>query len=201
MHVAVHVGSGDDEKAWHLPEKLLKSQSTFFTAALVGSFAEGISKSITLPEDNPDIFKYFVEWLYVGGDRFAAFDSSSLVCLWILGDRLGCPVMQDDAMCDLIKHHGYFQISEVTLNRIYEGSAPGSKLRQFAVDQCLLDVRYSAPRHKSYSRFVKDNEDFAQQLAEATIFLGREEPKNPYNDKSRYLCAPSSGQPPPKSGS
>lgn len=29
----VHVGSGDDKKVWHLPEKLLKSKSTFFTAA------------------------------------------------------------------------------------------------------------------------------------------------------------------------
>ena len=201
----MHVGSGDDKKIWHLPEKLLKSNSTFFTAALEGGFAEGISKNITLPDEDPDIFKCFVEWLYVG-DQIAALGSVFLVWLWNLGDRLGCPLMQDDAICNIVLNYCNAHIEEITLKFIYEGSAPGSKLRRFAVDQCLLHVRQ--PREAwhnyegcSYVHFVNDNEDFAQQLAEATILLGNEKPKDPFDDPSPYLYAPSPAKSKTRSGS
>ena len=202
----MHVGSGDDKKVWYLPEKILKSQSTFFTAALEGGFAEGISKNVTLPDEDPDMFEYFVEWLYVGDDQAAAWEAEFLVPLWTLGDRLGCPLMQDDAMSSLIRCYNCSGHIEVDiLKQIYEGSAPGSMIRRFAVDQCILDVRQRCPlRHEngcSYLQFVKTNEDFAQQLAEATILLGSGEPHDADCDESPYLCAPSSGQTPPKLGS
>ncbi|KAK0515174.1 hypothetical protein JMJ35_002553 [Cladonia borealis] len=191
---AVHVGCGDAKKIWHLPETLLKSKSEFFTKALEGGFTEGISKIITLPEENPDIFKYFVEWLYIGDDQLVVPDSDTFVCLWTLGDRLVCPLLQDGMMCDLIACHSDYYMGEGTLKQIYDGSTRGSKLRQFAVDQCLFDVRkrYAQGNEKlwSYSRFVKDNEDFAQQLAEATILLGDGNPRDPLHDKSPYLLNP-----------
>ena len=190
----MHVGSGDARKVWYLPDKLLKSKSTFFTAALEGGFAEGISRIITLREENPDIFQHFVVWLYFGGDQIAASDQGSLACLWALGDRLGCPLMQDDAMCDLIYFCYNDHIDEDTLNKIYELSAPNSKIRRFAVDQCLFDVREGCPERDEftcpYLQFAKDNEDFAQQLAEATILLSSEEPNDPNCDESPYLLAP-----------
>ena len=193
----MHVGSEDAKKVWHLPEKLLKSKSTFFTAALESGFAEGISKIITLPEENPDIFKYFVEWLYVGYDKSLLTGTDFLVPLWALADRLGCPLMQDVAMGKLIMYYDEAHIEVVTLNQIYELSAPESKIRRFAIDKCLHHVRLDCDcpgRHENrctYLEFVKDNEDFAQQLAEATILLGSGEPNDPLCDASPYLCAPS----------
>ena len=192
----MHVGSGDAEKVWHLPGKLLKSNSTFFTAALEGGFAEGTSQSITLTEEDPNIFQWFVVWLYVGFDPVLKIETELdfFVPLWLLGDRLGCPLMQDDAMCDLITYHHKWYIDEVNLKQIYEGSTRGSKLRRFAVDQCLHDVRKCcAQGYKdgwSYPRFAEDNEDFAQELAQATISLGDGDPTNPLHDKSSYLFTP-----------
>ena len=190
----MHVGSGDDKKVWHLPEKLLKSKSIFFTKALEGGFAEGVSKHITLPEEDPGIFEWFVVWLYVGCDRIEDMEPDVLVPLWLLGDRLVCPLMQDDAMCNLIEYHSEDAIDKDTMKQIYEGSTPGSKLRQFAVEQCLFDVRnFCGTRYGdawSYPRFAKDNEDFAQQLGEATILLGKENPRNPLHEKGPYLFAP-----------
>lgn len=196
MTVVVHVGSGDGKKVWNLPEKLLKSKSTSFTKAREGGFAEGVSKHITLPEEDPDIFQWFVARLYVGCDPISEIHYETrdfFVPLWVLGYRLGCPLMQDDVMCSLIDYHDG-QIEEVTLKQIYEVSTAGSKLRRWAVDQCLHDIRkYGTPvdgNEWSYSRFAKDNEDFAQQLAQATILLGDGDPRNPLDDKSPYLLAP-----------
>ncbi len=190
----MHVGTGDAKKVWHLPEKLLKSKSTFFTAALEGGFAEALSKKVTLSEEDPDIFRYFVEWLYVGyGNQGVHFEPNLIVCLWIMGDRLGCPLMQDDAMRNLVHYDYDSHIEKATLKQIYEGSAPGSKIRQFAVDRCLFDIRQRCPVHQEYKcpylDFVKDNEDFAQQLAVATILLGNKEPDHPSYYESSYLCA------------
>ena len=201
----MHVGSGDAKKVWHLPEKLLMSNSTFFTAALQGGFAEGLSKNVKLPQEDAEIFKYFVEWLYVGYDQAAAFEPEFLVHLWTLGDRLGCSLMQNDAMRKLIAYEYDDHIEEVTLNQIYELSAPKSKIRRLAIDKCLYHIRQDCPgRHENrctFLRFVKDNEDFAQQLAEATILLGSGDPNVPYRDKSPYLWAPSPAKSKTRSGS
>ena len=190
----MHVGSGDAKEVWHLPERLLKSKSTFFTAALEGGFAEGLSKNITLPEENPGIFKYFVGWLYTGSDPIAKLqDQDFVVPLWFLGDLLGCPLMQDDAMCALLAWDSAF-IDEDILKQIYESSAQGSKIRRFVIDRCLYDIRRIWPeRHEEgcpYLQFVKHNEDFAQQLAEATLLLGDGEAKDPFYEQGPYLFAP-----------
>ena len=188
-----------------MPEKLLKSQSEFFTAALEGGFAEGISKSVTLPEEDPNIFGYFVEWLFVGHDQSAAFESDFLVRLWTLGDRLACPMMQDEAMCNLIDIYSDGHIDVDTLKQIYELSAPGSKIRGFVIDQCLFDIRGNClgRHHKewSYLQFAKENADFAQQLAEETILLSNRKPNEPYRHRSPYLFGPLSCPSTPSSGS
>ena len=193
----MHVGSGDAKKVWHLPEKLLKSKSTFFTAALQGGFAEGVSKSVTLPEEDPELFDNFVEWLFVGFNQNAEWDGDTLVFQWTLGDRLGCPLMQDDVMCKLIKYNEAFHIEADTLEKVYELSAPESRIRRFVIDQCLFDIRHICPKlpdvECAYLQFLSRNEDFAKQLGEATIHLGNERPKDPSRDPNPYLCAP----PPP----
>ena len=190
----MHVGSGDDKKFWHLPEKLLTSKSTFFTAALEGGFAEGLSKSVALPEEDPNLFENYVEWLYVGFNENAEWDEDTLVDQWTLGDRLGCPLMQDDVMCKLIKYYEDNIIDLDTLEKIYEVSAAGSKIRQYVIDQCLHDIRLDfsglAVVQSTYEQFLEKNEDFAQELGKATIFLAETEPNDPNRDQTRYLCAP-----------
>lgn len=190
----MHVGSEDNKKFWHLPEKLLKSKSQFFTAALEDGFAEGILKSVTLPEEDPDIFAYFVEWLYVGHDQSAAFEADFHVRWWALGDRLACPLMQDEAMWSIVDDWSEGHIHEEILPMIYELSAPGSKIRQFAIDHCLFDIReICKDGHQdgcSCLKFAKINQDFAQQLAEETILLGNRKPNNPSYNPNPYLYAP-----------
>ena len=193
----MHVGSGNAKKVWHLPEKLLKSKSTFFTAALEGGFAEGLSKIVTLPEEDPDLFENYIEWLYVGFNESTEWDGETLVDQWTLGDRLGCAVMQDDVMCKLIKYYDDLVIDLDTLQKIYEVSAAGSKIRQFVIDLCLHDIRQVSSDltvvQSIYEQFLEKNEDFAQELGKATILLADREPNDPSLDQTAYLCAP----PPP----
>ncbi|KAF2717852.1 hypothetical protein K431DRAFT_206210, partial [Polychaeton citri CBS 116435] len=47
-------------------KELLTAASPFFAAALNGTFAEGLDQTVRLPEEKPDIFEWFLQWLYTG---------------------------------------------------------------------------------------------------------------------------------------
>lgn len=66
MHDMAVVVVGPKESKFVLHSHLLTSVSPFFAAALNGSFAESSSRTITLPDERPEIFEWFVQWLYSG---------------------------------------------------------------------------------------------------------------------------------------
>lgn len=61
-----------DEKGARPPVKylvhkeLLTSASPFFAAALNSTFAEGLDQTVRLPEEKPEVFEWFLQWLYTG---------------------------------------------------------------------------------------------------------------------------------------
>lgn len=63
---------GDEESTARPPvtylihKELLTSASPFFAAALNSTFAEGLDQTVRLPEEKPEIFEWFLQWLYTG---------------------------------------------------------------------------------------------------------------------------------------
>ncbi|GAB7365844.1 hypothetical protein MBLNU230_g7176t1 [Neophaeotheca triangularis] len=47
-------------------KELITGSSPFFAAALNGTFAEGLEQTVRLPEEKPEIFEWFLQWLYTG---------------------------------------------------------------------------------------------------------------------------------------
>jgi heterogeneous nuclear rnp K-like protein 2 len=47
-------------------KELLTAASPFFAAALNSTFAEGLDQTVRLPEEKPEIFEWFLQWLYTG---------------------------------------------------------------------------------------------------------------------------------------
>lgn len=97
------VGRGDERVSWVLPKSLLAHHSKFFDAALNGTFAESQSGSITMPDDSPDAFRQFVQWLYVGDIK--TDDGNAWLGAWVLGDKIGSIAFRDCAMTKLV--HSY----------------------------------------------------------------------------------------------
>ncbi|KAK3054881.1 hypothetical protein LTR09_004039 [Extremus antarcticus] len=66
----VLVGEPNDktrpETKYIIHKDLLTSASPFFAAALNGTFAEGLDQTVRLPEEKPEIFEWFLQWLYTG---------------------------------------------------------------------------------------------------------------------------------------
>jgi len=62
--VSIEVGTGPEKKQFVLHKKLLCVKAQFFDKMFNSTFQEGQTQSATLPEDDPDAFALFVDWLY-----------------------------------------------------------------------------------------------------------------------------------------
>jgi poly(rC)-binding protein 2/3/4 len=54
------------ETKYLIHKELLTSASPFFAAALNSTFAEGMDQTVRVPEEKPEIFEWFLQWLYTG---------------------------------------------------------------------------------------------------------------------------------------
>ena len=196
----VTVGPQDAATTWHLPKALLIHKSPFFAAALNGPFAEAKLNSVVMLDDDPNVFRLWVEWLFVG-QITCTFEhiNNVLVEAWILGDKLGCHIFQNVVMIELLKSHSPDRKARLlepsTLRAAYEGSAPGSKLRKWALDSFLFetrDTKYGSAstlqRNISWVSEIKDIEDFSQEYMEACVGCSLESgPANPWLDSTQYM--------------
>lgn len=66
------------ETAYTIHKDLLTAASPFFSAALNGAFAEGLDQTVRLPEEKPDIFEWFLYWLYTGSLTTPSTNCSAL---------------------------------------------------------------------------------------------------------------------------
>lgn len=88
---------GPSESPRIVPREFLTSVSPFFSAALGGTYAEGLSQTIHLPDDRADVWDYFQYWLYTRRLDHEAVDAVDpvkpayfwLLHLYCLVDKLG----------------------------------------------------------------------------------------------------------------
>ena len=173
---------------------------------------------MTLPEVVSEDFEVWIQWLYLGKVHPKAHDEpdlhsyKDLVRLWSLGDLLGCPMFQDEALTILVRHMSVYDknyhgpitfmsdfstkkpgIPPELLAFIWDTCAPGSKLRKFAVDQCVIDVRmgrFGAMTKEDIIQFAEGNEDFARAYAAASIMNGHRERQDLLKDCGEYSSIP-----------
>lgn len=212
------VGTEGHTKTWHLPKELLVNSSPFFAAALNGSFAEATSKVVNLPEDNTDAFALFIRWLYIGeisGNLFrlgtqtsadeilgtynSTYNSTSngnplrastqvYLQAYNLGDKLGCLVFRDIAMLELIECHQIEVIQAQTMRIVFQKSTPGSKLREFAIDQFRSDLQHRLLREDAaaFVSVAKIAEDFGLDFLKACMEADGDA-INPNEHRRRYI--------------
>jgi hypothetical protein len=91
--IPVEVGR-EDPMAFHLHKKLVCNESARLSAAIHGGFKETVEHKCSLPEEDPHMFGYFVEYMYREGwlhDKGTQLHSSQLLTLarlYTMGDRL-----------------------------------------------------------------------------------------------------------------
>lgn len=92
---------------------LLCGSSSYFKAALNGSFIEGESQKVELDDEDPEVFRTYVAWLYQGylmsseirkefpePEEFEAH----IVAVMIFADKRGIPDLFDDTVSMLVNY-------------------------------------------------------------------------------------------------
>ena len=126
-------------------EKLAKSHSEYFKVALDGAWAEAKSDTFELPEENPAVFGYFVDYLYNKKLRIGSLTEDTelfLIESYLLAERRGS-VDYRDAIMDALKSiwtDGECPTLE-TILLVFNESMERSKLRRFVVDKCAWDTK------------------------------------------------------------
>ena len=191
------VGSQNAATIWHLPKALLIHESSFFAAALSGPFAEAKLNLVTMPDDDPNAFRLWVQWLFAG--TIARTPSDALAKAWIIGDKIGCPVFQNITMIGLLgcrsPNRADSLVEPSTLRVAYGGSTPGSKLRRWALDFFIFETRKNqdggvstVQRNLGWISETKDIEDLSQDYMEARVGCSLEgEPANPFLNSIQYM--------------
>ena len=90
---------GTKPTTYILHADLLAKESDRFSKSVGGVFSEATTKTITLDEEDPELFGFFVEYLYKGEGLMTlavkdASECSIIARLYALGDRLQAPRFQ-----------------------------------------------------------------------------------------------------------
>ena len=184
------VGVTDKIRSWVLPKNLIIHHSTFFAAALNGSFLESSLNSIKLIEDDPAVFELFVQWLYLGKIDTEPEELEAYLMAWVLGDKLGCSKFKDYVIIRIIEYHNNNYLNASSVEYAYNNTPSTSELRQWALMQLWYESHIGQLENgpdswKTWNTLVAETKDLAHNLA--LLLIHRDKPRDPFSNKQKYL--------------
>lgn len=145
----VNIIVGPEQQIFILHKDLLCETSSYFQAALNGSFLEAKTQEIRLEKEDVTVFKHFQYWLYSRAILMTETSTNDiewivLVDLYVLGETRGIPQLQNDAIDGFISKYATLRWTPLDqICRIYENTPENSPLRRLLVDwsvsHCNLD--------------------------------------------------------------
>ncbi|OCL01414.1 hypothetical protein AOQ84DRAFT_403051 [Glonium stellatum] len=142
--IEVVVGPYDaTQRTWVLPKALLSYHSFFFRAACEHDFKERLENRVTLPEDIPEIFGLFVQWMYSEDCdiiKHCNYEDGVYngVRAWVLGDKLRVRGFKNFALRQLHKllipldgNEPLCHIEPIEIRYAYNNTLPESELQRF----------------------------------------------------------------------
>lgn len=170
----VPVSVGPEPKTFYIHESLL-AQAPFFQAALDKEWREGQQRFVSLPDDDPDVFYRYTQWLYRGKIASRTRDNqtnhSLLASLYVLAEKLLHREFQNRAIDAIVEATRAFKKEDGSVGRvfpgaksidiIYRGTLAGSAARRLMVDM------YVGHAPKEFFDASDFNHDFLMDFAKA----------------------------------
>lgn len=193
------------KKDYQIHEGLLRHYTSYFRTALKPVWADGKRDTITLPDDNPTLFKIFFHWLYSGklysnlaSDGSVPISESDLCVLFVFGDCRGIPGLCNAAVDLLFQcFAGEWRYANGCLNYIYDNTSTESALLAIFVDlavgtfsfpqfraceniypkEFLIDVISRSRELKSWPGNLENKKKFLdKKAAEMCMYHGHKDP-------------------------
>ncbi|RMZ70588.1 BTB POZ domain containing [Pyrenophora seminiperda CCB06] len=157
--VTIRVGKDSDQKDFIVHESFLTSRSDFFRRAMNGNWDEAKTRIINLPDDKPDIFAYYINFVYTNQMSTATKEDDEikklehlqfrddmknqcivLCSVYVLAEKLQDAKTKNGAMKVLWALYntegkeGFAKVPHFsTVKLVYDGTPPKSLARHFLV--------------------------------------------------------------------
>lgn len=147
---------GPAENPFSIHRDLLTSKSTFFNAALAGTWAESTTGIVHLRDDDPELFSLYGRWIYGwewtkdGNGEELRFEACCR--MYVLADKLGSETLQNLAVDKLREYalrsqeDGQVCLNVATISFVYGATTSRSGLRKLVAD--MLAWQMSVPSFK-----------------------------------------------------
>jgi hypothetical protein len=223
----IKVGRGPHAGVFTVQKALLCSSSTYFKAALNGTFVEGHTQTIDLDDEDPSIFRTYVAWLYQGSLRSLDIEielddpqdfGQHIAGVIVFADKRDIGDLKNDAISMLLSYLEQTGLPTLeVINCIYElpKSAEISGLRQLLARN---EVHFGDRLEENIDRWhpeylatiIKAYKELGSNKSPDPCFLDRtnlcklmhkhttEQPSCTSLAFNQYLMIPRAGQLPPK---
>ncbi|TGO12207.1 hypothetical protein BTUL_0092g00070 [Botrytis tulipae] len=146
----VQIIVGPELKEFFVHKTLIRSTCDFFERAFNGKFKEGIENKMYLPEDDPEIFDIFVNWMYSGHLKGGLREPILIIDIWIFAQKCQAITLKNCAMNALQdapgdQRIGRFPLSNSEVTHIYEHTTWGDELRVFAIAMLAWEIPFGDP--------------------------------------------------------
>jgi hypothetical protein len=158
--LTIRVGKEPGQKDFVANESILTARSEFFRRAMNGSWEEAEIRVIKLPEDVPDVFANYLNFIYTGQfsvarknreevatligaehTDYVCEEHAALLSVYVLAEKLQDVQAKNDAIRAVLDvtelksaNKGWAAPSLTTVNMTYHGTTEGSPARRLLVD-------------------------------------------------------------------
>ena len=168
--VTINVGPNSQPFKIHRP--LICNASAFFTTAFTSKFKEGLDLSLSLPDDDSEIFEIFAQWLYTKQyhykfikDNASSRAMAQPVNLYIFADRYEIPVLKQRliGMFFAAAKASEEEPPPAMIEHVYVNTSKSDKLRMLLVDWWWM-IRYFELPLPTENGWLDDTAEFAVDL-------------------------------------
>jgi hypothetical protein len=186
--ITVRVGQARKTKDFVAPRSFLTTRSEFIRRAMNGSWKEAATRIVKLPEDNPETFAIYINFVYSGQLSTATKTSGELEIMnsdeasneirkehrtlfqvYVLAEKLqdvaikNATVEATLALSQLLDRNRQWTVPAWhTINIVYDGTLPNNPARRFVTDLWTsLDI------NSIFRNFLNLNKEFLDDLGDS----------------------------------
>jgi hypothetical protein len=160
--VTIQVGLEPNDAKFVAHESFLTARSEFFRRAINGSWKESDTRVVKLPEDDPEIFALYINYIYTGqlvtaqksNEEFATLDFidfgkiihaeyHALFCVYVMAEKFVDIATKKAVLAAAIEVTGSKSLEGrwevptfITINTVYSGTPQKSPARRLVTDMC-----------------------------------------------------------------
>jgi hypothetical protein len=171
--VTIQVGQTPTIREFEVHKNLISRSSDFFRSAFEGFFVENSQQKLRLPEEHPEVFEAFCDWLYSGKIHDpTSYTNNEMpndlfwLRMYTMADRHNISTLQKLASDNIIRFDQPASIPTAAfIDELFETLMPNKYLEHYVVHHVAAKLTSPHADWKLWARVLKANDRFGAAVA------------------------------------